>query len=776
MRASILILVLFLNSFICYSQDVVTIKGTVISSDKEELSGYNIMLYNPGDSIFYKGDYFMNSSFSIKTAKLPVRMKISSMGFRDTTLIVDKNHLVLSQIRLHTASNLLKEVVVKAGVPVITGKSDRIVMNVENTVLSQAGTAIDVLQKAARVMIGTDNEVSVLGVGNALIVVDGRTLSANQALESISSSDIQKIDIITNPSSKYDAEGKAVILITTKKAKQAGWGAEVTGRLGHGKDMRKYIGTELSIKSSKLALFGSYAYVPEKRIITENYILDYQATDSPYYVSKSIRTKNNTQDNHKFRAALDYNLLPEHTVGIQLNGQFRDTKKNIMNNSLVSYSGMDDYSISSLQNSKYNRTYLAGTAYYTYTPKLGKSQLNVLYDQSHFNTKENMDITENNIQKNNNVKTTIDINSIKADFETQFGDEYHVNLGGKYTHTRNASTTRFINNGIENRNIDYKYREGISAAYAILSKQYEKFNFEAGLRAEVFDDFAKTDVVVQNENNFNLFPSLTLGYKLTHDWAVSSSYAMKITRPSFQDMNPAINYIDSLCYFQGNPKLISELRHTACLKLVYKGAASLALNYTHKKHMLGWYVEQDAESPSVTKASQKNIDKSDVFSVDLMLPYQSRFMTCYLATGVILTNSTDKASNIINMNKPMWYAYPGTDFTLPGNFKLGINVKYFTKGVENIFYFDPVFRTDLSLQKSFMKGKLNATILWNDVFKSDKMNTYTTLNEQYIRYHYYYDQSLVQLSLTYKFSSSKAKYKSKSAINAETERIKEFKD
>jgi hypothetical protein len=161
-----------------------------------------------------------------------------------------------------------------------------------------------------------------------------------------------------------------------------------------------------------------------------------------------------------------------------------------------------------------------------------------------------------------------------------------------------------------------------------------------------------------------------------------------------------------------------------------------------------------------------------VFSIDAILPYRNNWVSCYLSTGIIYTISNDNASGVSNLKQPMWYAYCGFDFNLPYGFKLNTNIRYFTKGVENIFYFDPVFRMDAGVRKSFLKDKLIANIMWNDIFHADKMNTYTTINNRYIGYNYYFDRSVLNFSLTYRFSSQKSKYQSRSAIGTESQRIK----
>lgn len=302
----------------------------------------------------------------------------------------------------------------------------------------------------------------------------------------------------------------------------------------------------------------------------------------------------------------------------------------------------------------------------------------------------------------------------------------------------------------------------------------KKINYEIGVRMEISNSKAKTngEIIHDKKTELDFFPSLSFSYQLSKDLNLSTSYSLKINRPTFQDMNPAINYIDSLSYFQGNPDLIPEKQHTIGLKLSYKLYASIGLNYTRRNNMLAWYVEQDEENPVVTRATQKNINKSDIYSIDLVLPYQNKWLMSTVATGLILTNSNDKIAEIIDLKKPMWYIYGGINANLPYNLKLGTNVRYFTKGVENIFYFDPVFRMDLSLQRNFFNNKISATLLWNDIFSSDKMNTYATLGNRHILYNYYFDQSVVQFSITYRFNTAKAKYKSKSAIDSEKNRIK----
>lgn len=779
MKSKFIFLVLVFIPCLVNAQSAQKIIGKVLNENGSPTDGYSIMLLSPKDSTLYKGDFFFDPGFTIETNQIPVLLKVSSFGYRDTLLLVQSASEKLIEIRLATQSYKLNEIVVKSSLPMFSMKSDRITLNVAGTVLSESGSAIDVLQKAARVKVD-DNGISVLGVGNAMIVVDGRELPSNQALEMLSSSEIQKVDIITNPSSKYDAKGKAVIDIHTKKAKNQGFGMEVTGRMTKGEYWNPYTGIEISAKKSKLSFYGYYAFTQTKRLLTESYVRDYTKETPPLYGLVDMESINKTTGNHSVRLSGDYGISDKHKMGLQFSGQFLNGN-NSENEISRTYNSADTQvspisELSSVQTIPFKRNFLTGTAYYSYQSSPAGTSLNIVMDKSRYDTDLNAQIQETGdlsmIAKQNNVKTTIDITSFKADASIPLPKGYKLETGLKYSNVHNRSNTFFSSEGATVRNIDYDYKENLGALYFLLSNKFGKFNAELGARIEVSKNYATTNVIVQDTTQWNIFPSLNLNYNFSKNLDLNFSYAMRISRPTFQDLNPAINYVDSLTYFQGNPGLVPEIRHALTLKLSYMKMMSLGVSYTRKNNLLAWYVEQDPENPALTRVTQKNINKSDVLSIDLMLPYQNRWVSCYLSAGLIYTITNDKNSRVSNLKRPMWYAYSGFDFTLPYGFKLNTNIRYFTKGLENVFYFDPVFRMDSGIRKSFLNDKLTASFMWNDIFRTDDMNTYTTINNRYIDYHYYYDRSTVSFSLTYRFGSQKNKYKSRSSINEENQRIK----
>lgn len=397
MKTKIVLTILIIIPFCSHAQIVQKISGKVLSETGSTVDGYNVVLLSPKDTSIYKGDFFVDPEFSIETNQVPVLMRITSFGFRDTTFLVRSTIDRLLDIRLTPISYTLNEVVVKATQPMFSIRNDRMTLNVAGTALSESGSAVDVLQKAARVKVD-ESGISVLGVGNALILVDGRELPSNQAIEMLSSSEIQKVDIITNPSSKYDAKGKAVIEIYTKKAQNQGVGAEVTGRISKGDYWSPYIGTEITAKMSKLSIYAFYAFSPTKKLNTESYTRDYTKETPPSFGLIDMESLNRTKKNHRIRLSGDYVFSDKHKAGLQLSGQFLDG--NNSKNELSRIYGSTNTNttpvseIISMQQTPFNRNYFTGTVYYTYQSSPTGMNLTSVFDKSYYGTERIAKIKE----------------------------------------------------------------------------------------------------------------------------------------------------------------------------------------------------------------------------------------------------------------------------------------------------------------------------------------------------------------------------------------------
>lgn len=397
------------------------------------------------------------------------------------------------------------------------------------------------------------------------------------------------------------------------------------------------------------------------------------------------------------------------------------------------------------------------TAFYDYTTD--RVKWSTLIDESLFDHSRNLDIAENfdgaDSKKRLEEQVGIDIMSVRSDLVLTLPHLFGLDLGAKITSSRNNSHT------LLGTQTDYFYKEQVAAAYLLGRKTYKKIDFEAGMRFEAAMMKAHTGRPSQDTIAYNLFPTASVKYKINKDWALQATFATRITRPTFQDLNPVKTYVDSLSYSVGNPYLKPEIRHSIELKTIFMEYASLGVSYTAKNNAHSWYITQDAENPAVTRATQINIDRSDVFTVDLMLPYQNRLLTTYIATGLIYTSTGDRRTEVVSLRQPMYYCYWGIDLNLPYNLKLNANIGYYTKGAENIFIVEPMFRADAGVQRRFYKDKINVALTWDDIFHTAHTGSYSTMNGCYLHYSFYNDLSVVKLSVNYRFNIQKSDFSSR---------------
>lgn len=757
----------------CQSQEIRTIRG-IVTSGKEKIDGFSAVLLSVKDSTIYKGDYFTSDEFSFETEVMPVLLRISSFGYMDTTYMVENADRLIN-INLMPKDILLDEIVVTSQSPVFLARPGHYTMNVDVPSLRQSGTAADLLRKVARVKVNEKQEVSVLGVGNAVVFVDGHQLPDNSTLASIVSSEIKKIEVITNPSAAYDAEGKAVVEITTKRPSRKPWGVEVTTRMGKGKFWRKYIGAEATASLSALSLYAFYAYNPQKELFTEDYLRDYTMTSSPMIINNEVRTVNNAI-NHNYRFSADLRIADCHNLGLQISGYYVNTSLDINDiNNVKNHTGDQTQMYLADQTGILRKEYSSGTLYHSYNSLSGKVKWNTLLDYSLYDTDKGIDISETGssgqIFKRNSEQTHIDIFSCKSGVYLRLPQEFMVETGAKFIYSRNNSNTQFITPSKENLS-GYNYHEKITAFYLTGSKQFSRLRIDAGLRMEASWMHARTYISkIQDRRHIDLFPNISFNYQLCNDWSLNASYAKKITRPTFQDLNPALTYTDSFSYSQGNPTLVPEICHNFDIKLLYNGA-SLSVGYTRNHNSFAWHIEQDAANPAVIRATQININRSESFSADLTLPYQNKYITTYLSTGLIFTKTKDSYSDVINLKRPMWYCYSGLDLSLPWNLRFNATAGYYTKGVVNIFTTEPMLKIDAGISRTFFGDKMSVSLMWNDIFHSAKMASYSVMNKRYLKYSLYNDQSLIMLAVSFRLNNIKDIFKSRSAIEDETKRIK----
>lgn len=775
-----------------------SITGEVTDINNKTIEVGNAIILSIKDSSIIKGEFFMQGKFLITgISERDFLLKITAIGFFDDYRVIHRqnNDSLLDigtiQLKMNTT---LKEVEVTSKLPLFERDGEKVKVNVENSALSGIGTALDVLRKSPTVMVNANDNVSVFGKGNAIIYVDGHQIVSVDILKTISSTEIKEIEIIANPSAKYDAAGQAVINITTKKNNLEGYNGNLIQNTLYGKNLFTYTGMRFNNKRKKWSTFLSYGIAQGKSWSSDEYYRYIKNQDSSITEMKNkLYTVYHQPGSHYYRGGVRYAIDSSSSVGIQYNGFYSQNKNTVSNTNEVFKNSIPDFRIQT--NTFAKPRSINNTANINYSKKLDtlKSELAAAIQYGNFISNNFEEITQDIINigssnshqiKRNKGENNIRIFTAQADFTKSFNKNWKLENGVKESFIVNQSKLNFENYSKLGEWISdpvyfngYEYSENISAAYSQLQFSKNKINARIGARAEYTksDGFSKvTGLKVIDREYVNLFPSAFFGYDLTKDLNTNITYSSRIARPTFQDMDPFINYVDSLSSFRGNPYLLPSYTHSLEASMLYKKEASLTFSYSRTNGAMNLVVEKANDGTNSFTAITKNLDYSETYSAGITIPYELSWWTTYNYFGYMINAfAYSSNSSVIQNKKPMFYMYLYDEFRIKKWFSSEITFEYTSSGVNGIFSFQPFYNLSANIKKTFFKDKLTCRFIVNDILATNFQNAKSNVEGFDVNYITKQRTNYYMLALNYRFGKLKASdYKDKTVNQEEYDRIK----
>jgi outer membrane receptor protein involved in Fe transport len=495
--------------------------------------------------------------------------------------------LTLGAIKLKPAKGVLKEVVVTAQKSTIKLSTDKKVFSVDQSLVSQGGSATDLLTNVPSVQVDVEGNVNLRGSSNVRVLINGKPSaisggSVSDILQSIPASAIENIEVITNPSSKYDAEGQSgIINIILKRNAQLGFNGSASATVG---TQNTYNGSlNLSYQTSKVNLFGNYSYRKADRIGngTTNRIT-YPGTDTARFQDQ-ISNQTFKFNSHNVRAGADFTLDAKTVLTASGNINIRDrdryqtgntsiTTRNALAQQLIqnNFSGNSgnnlDLNLDFSHKYKKQGQELTANIGYSSEKEDGNENLSTITRNYNF-------INTSSIFRQNNLTDGKQRNlNFQADYTTPLGKDSKLEAGYRSTINRNdnnylayvlanGSTTDFVFDN--SRSNHFIYNEQVHAIYTNYQRQFGKFGVQVGARLE--DAHIKTrlvDSVNQYKQDYlRIYPSVFLSDKLTENQTVQLSYTRRVSRPRDRQLSPFLDRSDPLNYQQGNPTLQPEDTH-----------------------------------------------------------------------------------------------------------------------------------------------------------------------------------------------------------------------
>ncbi len=793
MKKLILLLniVLIFNPMI-YSQTY-DIKFKVETETGESFEQINVLVLKT-DSSLIKGDAFQTKEITIKGINNDsVILYINTLSFSEKYLniINSKHDKIIDLGIIHLTDNKLNEIVIKGNTPLISFDGDKTILNVENTSFSNSGSAEDILKKSAKVSIDQNNTISVFGKGEAKVYINDKQIVDYEELRNLNSNDILRIEVITNPSAKYDADAKAVINIVTKSNYKKGFYGYTNSYFTVAEYFRYYGNIYLSYRNKNLFVSGYYSVNPYKQYYKDQYSRYFDYDTTYIKMENTLEKVRHYYSPHTYSADIGYELGKLGKLGLRYSGYTYKGDEETLNINDVDKEN-NSYKINTSTNSDLRtQRNIITVEYLLKTDTLG-SNLKLSYDFSNFSHYKNDKIYETisgNLlgymaDKINTNKTDLFFNSGCIDYLQEIPKiKSSVSLGGKYVNITSKSQNEFLKyidnvwviNTLYSQLFDYE--ENLIAGYVILNNKFGKFDIKTGIRYESNNLIGKIESLQKKyEKQFpGFFPSFVLNYQWTKNLATSFSYSKKVRRPNYQSLQPFTIYIDSLSYYVGNPELESEYPNSFDFTLSYRNMASVNLSYIRTSNPIYMFIYPDENNDGVTYVTQKNLDLSEKIALTLTIPYETKFWTIYNSVGYSISKVDYVSKNndiIIKNNKPLFYVYTYNKFSIFKDINLYFTYQYNSSGIDGIFEFESKHIVSAGIYRSFFNKKLKIQFIYNDIFKTDVLHSNTTLNNLYLTYDSYYDASYFRFVLTYNFGKEFKEKKAQTGIGDELNRIK----
>lgn len=816
MKSIFLFLIIF-NTFI-FSQErnmqtgnmpTGTIKGKIIDASTNKPIEYgNIVLFTLKDSSMITGAV-SNSEGIFILEKVPFGRfyaTVTYIGYskeilNDIMVTPKALDVDLGTISLKLTAVVTEDVIVSGEKDMILNNLDKKIVNVDQNIASSGGTALDVMQNVPSVTVDADGTVSLRGSSNVTILVDGKPsglsgISSSDVLGQIPASQIDYIEVVTNPSVRYDPEGTSgIINIVLKKKRDNGFNGITSLNAGTGD---KYNGSlNINYKYEDFNFFGSY----DNRFNIMNgsgnttRLSEVSANSSRL---DQIQSNYNKMKFHNFNIGADYFINNQNTLTLSLRHR---------NFNINSSNGSNDYNYNSTNdlnrffqrntlfsrevkfyeyNANYKKTYddkrrelTADIAYSTVNMNFGNDilQNTTLYNSGNTNS---FSVNRNNFTKNGQ-----NLFLAQANYIIPSGDKGRIETGFKSTirDLSSDSDNKIFNQNNNqwetelNKNYYIKFDEQIHAVYAIFADNNFGLKYQFGLRAEN----VKTIIDLQSKNEkynkdyFALYPSIHLAKPLSETDEIQLSYSRRVDRPNNRQLNPFIDDTDSLNISYGNPFLDPQFTNSYELGLNnFFGRTSIMSTIFYRQTNDIIAAINQINNNGITTTTFDNIAKSKSFGLELMLnqPLAQwwRFNASFslfrseLISDNPLNTFENKNTNWnvrFNSNMTLWsglqfqligfYAGPSTVMGGGGGMGFGPSMTL-AQGKTKEMYF-----LDMALRKDFMQGDLSVTLRISDLLNSRKFgaesfgNGFTSVSERRV------DSRAVYLGISYKFNNYQTK-------------------
>lgn len=788
----ILVLAVALSiSVIAFAQNIT---GTVVDEAGKPLDKTSVSLLNPKDSslikIYVTG---ADGKYNFTALKNSYIVQVSHVGYNKSTSAVFSNEVDINVPSLVQTKlqGKLDAVVVTAQKPMIEVRADKTVMNVEGTINATGSNAMELLRKAPGVLVDKDDNLTLAGKNGVQIYIDGKPSPIAGAdlaayLKTVQAAQVESIELITNPSAKYEAAGNAgIINIKLKKNKLFGTNGSVNLGYNVGIFGKYNAGLALNHRTKKFNIFGNYNF--NHSLNRNNFNLERTQLDTLFDQS-SIMQSLNTSNGYK--AGVDYFISDKSTIGFLVNGNFTNSSNNNYGTTDIIYipTGVKDRLLRAENETDAIRNNSNFNVNFRNAQKSGK-ELNVDADYGIYTIRTNQ--LQPNVYWNagNTVKlsetiyrfitpTNIKIASLKTDYEQplkkgKLGYGFKLakvktdNNFGRYNVVGNTETLDIV------RSNQFDYSENINAAYLNYNKAFKGFMAQVGLRAEntnlngrSYPVDANATPIKPSTNGFersytDLFPSAAFTYNKNpmNQWGLS--YSRRIDRPAYQDLNPFEMKLDEYTFQKGNVNLRPQYSDVFSLTNTFKYKLTSSITYSHVKDVFTQLIDTTENSKSFI--SKQNLATQDILAVNVSYPFSYKSYSTFAnlsANYSLYKADFGGGSRVVNLDVATFsiYMQHSIKFGEKKDWTAELSGFYSSPSVwQGTFKSREMWTVDAGVQKNILKGKGNFKVSVTDIFSSMRWRGESNFAGQKTIAFGNWESRQLRTAFTYRFGNSKVK-------------------
>lgn len=702
-------------------------------------------------------------------------------NFKSSTINLASQSLDLPPFTLTAQSSELAEVNLTSQKQLVEVLADKTVFNVQGTLNATGTNGFELLRKAPGVVVDNNDNLIVEGKNGVQIFIDGKlTVLTGQDLvnylKTIQSADIEAIEIITQPSSKYDAAGTAgIINIKFKRNKNFGTNGSAGIGYAYGRYSKYNASLSLNNRSKKFNIFTNYS---NRLGNTWNFMDLNRTQQGMLYALESDNVNDNRS--HNIKAGVDFFATKKHTFGILVSGNFSDVDAtNTSSTPVIKVATGERQQViraESITDMQYSN--LTGNLNYRFADTLGHT-LNIdfdvaRYDNARTNTQPNtlFNASETQILGKTNyfMETPINITiaSAKTDYEQKlWGGK--LALGAKVSIVSTDNTFNFYNVP-DNKNIfdpirsnNFLYTENVNAGYVNYNYKWKKVNVQAGLRLENTVSDGKLKNSLQNKdsvvhrNYTNLFPSagITYAHNKNNSWGLT--YSRRIERPNYQTLNPFRSQLDTLTFRAGNAYLRPQYVDNLKLSHTYKYTLTTALSYSFIQDFFAQITEALPNGQS--SIMEQNVATQQVWNLSIAYPFNvAKWWTVYASANVSHNAFKGKNSNFVAISQTTFNFYGQNTFSLPAHWKLEVSGWFNSPSIWGGTYLTQSLGSlDMALQKNFLKDRLNMRLSVSDIFFTSPWRGSMQFGDLQIRGGGGWESRQARINFTYNFGGKEVK-------------------